>query len=255
MPMNILLLGGSSEASALARRLAGDPRFRAVFSLAGRTRMPGPTPLPMRSGGFGGVAGLVRFLAAENVHLVLDATHPFAAVMSANAVRACEETGCRLLAVERPPWTEQPGDRWLRFPTAAAAAAALPPTPARVFSGLGRLELPALEAAPQHHYVVRLIDPPEIPPRLPSFEILLARGPFAVEDDIRLFRERAVTAVLAKNAGGDAAYSKIAAARHLGLPVYLVDRPRIPPRPAASSADEAWAMLAAHHDSWAKRGV
>lgn len=253
--MRVLLLGGTTEASELARRFVNDDRFDATLSLAGRTSNPLASPIAVRIGGFGGVDGLVAYLTAEGIDAVVDATHPFAAQISANAIAACRTAGVTLIALERQPWAKVPGDTWLHFARVEDAIAALPREPMRVFSGLGRLSLDALLEAPQHHWVIRVIDPIEQPLDLPHATIVTARGPFKLGDDIALFNAHGIEAVLAKNAGGTAAYSKIEAAHQLGLSVYMIDRPAIPDRPVVRSVDEAWAELSAHHASLAKRGV
>jgi len=239
----------------LARLLAGDARFDGIVSLAGRTADPLAAPLPVRSGGFGGVEGLIAYLASEKIDLVLDATHPFAAQMSSNAVAACAATGVALVALERPPWQEVPGDRWRHFQSAGEAIAALPHEPQRIFSGLGRLSLDALRAAPQHHWTIRVIDPIAHPLGLPHATVITARGPFKTQDDTALFRAHGIDAVVAKNAGGLAAYSKIEAARLLGIPVLLIARPAIASRPTVPSVEAALLELVAHHERPAKRGV
>jgi precorrin-6A/cobalt-precorrin-6A reductase len=253
--MRILLLGGSTEASALAKLLAGDPRFDALLSLAGRTASPRAQPIAMRSGGFGGVEGLVRYLTGERVDLLADATHPFASQMSRNAIEAAKVTGTPLIAIERPAWEKQPGDRWVGVPDIRAAVAALGVQPRTVFSGIGSLALADLQAAPQHFYVIRLIDAPPKPLDLPNILIIQARGPFSAEDDIRLFREHRIEAVLAKNSGGDATISKIEAARALGLPVFMAGRPYIPPRPTVATAQDAMIWLGRHYEASVPRGV
>jgi precorrin-6A/cobalt-precorrin-6A reductase len=239
----ILLLGGTTEATALAERLAHEPRITAVLSLAGRTANPAPSALPVRVGGFGGVDGLAAYIQAERIDLVIDATHPFASQMSANAVAACHRTGCHLIAIERAPWVEQDGDRWQHFESVTEAVAALPHEPQRVFSGLGRLLLAELEAAPQHHYVIRLIDPPTRALALPNLTIIRGKGPFKTADDRALFAEHSIAFVLAKNAGGRATVSKIEAARALGLTVMMIDRPSIPARPTVETVDQAWQAI------------
>lgn len=236
----ILLLGGTTEATALAERLAGQPHFTATLSLAGRTANPAPSAIPVRVGGFGGIDGLATYLIAERINLVVDATHPFAARMSANAVAACQQTGCRLIAIARAAWVEQDGDRWQRFASVTGAVAALPRDPQRVFSGLGRLLLAELEAAPQHHYVIRLIDPPTHALALPNLTIIRGKGPFKTLDDLALFGAHGITFVLAKNAGGPATVSKIEAARALGLTVMMIDQPFIPTRPTVETVAAAW---------------
>ena len=154
----ILLLGGTTEASRLARALA-DAGMDAVFSYAGRTDAPVAQPLPMRVGGFGGVSGLADYLRREGITHVVDATHPFAARMSGNAIAACAETGTPLIALERAPWQAQAGDDWRHVADIDAAVAALPDDPARVFLAIGKQTLAPFAAKPQHHYLLRLVDP------------------------------------------------------------------------------------------------
>ncbi|MGA7326269.1 MAG: cobalt-precorrin-6A reductase [Rhodomicrobium sp.] len=253
--MRILILGGSTEASALARLLATDSRFDATLSLAGRTASPMPQPIQVRTGGFGGASGLACHLRQEHVGILVDATHPFASGMSRNAIEAAAATNIPFLAIERPAWKREPEDNWIDVADLAAAVTAVGTKPRTVFCGMGRLALPELRAAPQHRYIVRLIDMPETPHALPNAIIITARGPFTTKDDIRLFLEHGVQAVLAKNSGGTPTISKIEAARALGVPVYMVRRPPIPPRPTVSTPEEAMAWLAQHYDCLKRRGV
>lgn len=241
--MRVLLLGGTSEASALARALA-EAGVDAVFSYAGRTGAPVAQPLPQRIGGFGGVEGLVNWLTAERITHVVDATHPFAAQMSAHVVAAAAETGVALLAFERPPWRAGAGDLWTHVPDTAAAIAALPQAPTRIFLAIGRQGLSAFAAAPQHHYLLRLVDPPEAPLPLPDAHAVIARGPFSEAGDRALLETHRIDLILAKNAGGSGARAKLDAARALGLPVILIDRPEVPDRPVAASVAEVMAWLA-----------
>ena len=221
--MRLLLLGGTSEASELARRLSARGDIEATLSLAGRTSRPAVSPLPTRIGGFGGVEGLARYLRDKGVGAVIDATHPFAAQMSANAVAACAETGVALAVLTRPPWRPEAGDRWREVGDAAEAAQALGDTPRRVLLTVGRLSAGAFCAAPQHHYVLRSIDAPDDLP--PDVELVLARPPFSLADERELMTSRRIDIVVSKNAGGDATRAKLDAARELRLPVVMIRRP------------------------------
>lgn len=241
--MRVLLLGGTSEASALARALA-EAGVEAVFSYAGRTGAPVAQPLPQRIGGFGGVAGLATWLRAEGITHLVDATHPFAAQMSTNAVAAAREAGIALLALERRPWKAGAGDRWTHVPDADAAIAALPVAPSRIFLAIGRQGLAAFAARPQHHYLLRLVDPPEGPLPLPDAEAVIARGPFTEAGDRALLAAHRIDLILSKNAGGTGARAKLDAARALGIPVILIDRPAIPERPVVASVAEVMRWLA-----------
>lgn len=255
--MRVLLLGGSSEASALARLLASDARFQATLSLAGATREPAPAPIPQRVGGFGGVMGLVAYLRAEQIDALVDATHPFARQMSTNAVAAADRTGVALLQLLRPPWTPIAGDRWIEVGDMSAAAEALGEPPQRVFLTVGRKELAPFLARPQHHYVIRSVDPPpeHLLPR--DSEVISARGPFALADEQRLLAEREIEILVTKNSGGKATAAKLQAARERGLPVVIVQRPELPSAERAPSPDAAFAWLQALHagTSTKRRGV
>ena len=222
----MLILGGSTEATALAAALAGRTDVAATLSLAGRLREPAPQALPTRVGGFGGIEGLVAYLHDERIALLVDATHPFAARMSANAREAARRAGVPLLDAGRPPWEPQPGDRWTQVDTMAAAAAALGAPPRHVFLTIGRLQLAAFAAAPQHRYLVRSIDPVDAGHGLTDARFVTARGPFAIDDEIALMREHGIEVLVTKNSGGPASAAKIEAARRLGLPVVLV-RPHL----------------------------
>ncbi|GLR83179.1 precorrin-6A reductase [Azospirillum oryzae] len=223
--VKVLILGGTTEATALAKRLAGHPRIEARVSLAGRTKNPVLPPLPTRIGGFGGVEGLADYLRAEGIGAVIDATHPFAAQISANAAVACAQAGVPLRLLTRPAWVAGPGDRWIGVPDMGAAALALRDLGDTVFLTIGRQEVAAFEAVPDKRYLIRAVDPPDPMPALPRMSLILDRGPFTVEGELALMRGQGVEVVVSKNSGGRATDAKLEAARELGLPVVMVERP------------------------------
>lgn len=242
MTPHLLILGGTTEASALARKVS-DAGLRAVFSYAGRVDQPRAQPVPMRVGGFGGVDGLAHYLRTERISHVVDATHPFAAQMSGNAVAACAQTGVPLVALSRAPWQAGPGDRWRSVPDIAGAVSALSGPRKSVFLAVGRMHLAAFAKEPQHRYLLRLVDPPGALP-LPDCEIVVDRGPYKAEADRTLMQRHEIDLVVSKNAGGDGARSKIDAARELGLPVLMIDRPVIPSRTEMQSPAQVMGWLA-----------
>lgn len=248
------MLGGTTEANSLACLLAERPEFDATLSYAGRTQNPKPSPLNTRSGGFGGVAGLAAYIEREGIDAVIDATHPFASQISANAVAACRHTRSALIAIERPAWQLQPGDNWTCVPDIATAIATLGPAPLRVLTAIGRQQLGLLEAHPHHHYVIRVIDLPQVPLRLASHTIIPARGPFTAEDDLALLEREKIDIIVAKNSGGDAAVSKLVAARALSIPVVMVERPPGPGRNSVPTVKAARDWLIAFHGARTVRG-
>lgn len=236
----LLILGGTGEALALAERAQRLPSLRVITALAGRTTRPTQPQGELRSGGFGGVAGLADYLEEASIDLVVDATHPFAAQISRHAAAACAQSGRPLLMLVRPPWERAPGDCWIEVDTVAAAAAALPDTARRAFLTVGRQELAAFAALEGHWFLVRVIEPPANGLPLRDYALVAGRGPFTVEGETRLMRDHRVDVVVSKNSGGAATYAKIAAARGLGLPVVMVRRPSLPE--AERVADVAGAM-------------
>jgi precorrin-6A/cobalt-precorrin-6A reductase len=249
--MKVLILGGTTEGSAVARGLGDDARYQPVLSLAGRTRVPALPAVPSRRGGFGGVAGLVRYLRDEGIGALVDATHPFARQMHGNAALAAREAGVPRVAVWRAAWVAQPGDRWTEVADMEAAVAALGRETRRVFLTVGQQELEPFRAAPWHEYLVRSVEAPDPASLPPNVRCIAARGPFVEADEVRLLQDERIGVVVTKNSGGAATVAKLAAARVLGVPVVLVARPAAPEPPVVS---DAMGVLAWLHQV-AKRGV
>lgn len=235
MRKRILILGGTRDARKLAARLLADGH-QVTSSLAGVTSAPVLPAGDVRVGGFGGARGLAAFLRAEDFEMVIDAAHPFAARISANALAACTETGTRLVRLERPAWQAQAGDRWIGAADAAAAAACLE-TGARAFVTIGRKDLAAFCQRRDVEIVARMIEAPGI--AVPAgWRIVLARPPFSLDEEIALMGRQDVTVLVSKNAGGERP-AKLDAARELGLPVVMIARPVKPEVPVFETITDA----------------
>jgi precorrin-6A/cobalt-precorrin-6A reductase len=241
--MNVLSLGGTAEARALAAALAVLRGLSVTLSLAGRTAEPAPQPVPVRRGGFGGAEGLAQYLRQETVDLLIDATHPYAAAISSNAAEAARTAGVKLLALRRPAWKQVAGDNWIEVETIEEAVRAVGQAPRRVLLALGRKELRPFEAAPQHFYLVRSVDPVEPPLAVPHAAYIAARGPFSEAEDRALLEKHRIKIVIAKNSGGEATYGKIAASRALGIPVIMLRRPALPETDSVAAVDAALAWI------------
>lgn len=214
-----------------------------MLSLAGRTARPLPQPVPTRVGGFGGAEGLAAYLRDTGIAALIDATHPYAAMMSHNAAAAAAVARVPFIALRRPPWQPVAGDRWREVDGVDEAVSAVGPHPRRVFLALGRQEIRAFEAAPQHAYLVRSVDPVEPPLQVPRADYVLERGPFDEARERALLAAHAIDAIVAKNSGGAATYGKLAAARAAGIEVILLRRPSLPNVPAVTNVAAAVAWL------------
>lgn len=220
----ILILGGTREAAELARQLvASKPAARIITSLAGRTKEPAPLAGEVRTGGFGGVEGLVHYMRKSGVTMLIDATHPFARQISANAGEAARIAGVPLETHTRKPWAKQSGDIWIEVETLEAARDIIPPR-ARVLLALGSQHIGLFASRDDVHFVVRMIDKPETPLDLPDHTLVLGRPGDTAAVEAMLLIAHAITHVVCRNSGGKAAYAKIEAARQLGLPVIMLNR-------------------------------
>ncbi len=247
MATRVLILGGTTEANALAAALAGDRRFAATLSLAGATRTPLLPAIPVRIGGFGGADGLRRWLREAGTDALVDATHPFAQRISRNALAAVAETGIPLLRIDRLAWVPAAGDRWTTVPDMEAAASAIGVPPRRVLLTIGRRELTPFATHPQHRYLVRSVDRPPSGALPPDSLVLTARGPFTLPEERALLLRHRIEVLVTKNSGGTATAAKLVAAREAGLPVVMVARPPSAPGPSVATSREALSWLERRH--------
>ena len=244
MKKRLLILGGTGDAAELAARASQIAEIEVVSSLAGRTQQPfTPKTGTVRIGGFGGAAGLAAFLLDRPIDLLIDATHPFAAKISANAAVAAAECNVPYLMLVRPAWERVEGDRWIEVASHSEAAIALLGQSQRVFLTIGRQELAAFAGLDAIWFLMRAIDPPALNTPVPKGKLLLARGPFTLEDERQLLLEYQIDTIVSKNSGGGATYAKIAAARELGIPVVMVQRPQIPDVEQVADVEGAIAWL------------
>ncbi|MCL1474643.1 cobalt-precorrin-6A reductase [Argonema antarcticum] len=232
----VLILGGTGEAAAIAAKIEEIPGVDAIASFAGRTQQPvtlrNPVSLrnrvSIRTGGFGGAAGLADYLREERIDFLIDATHPFAAQISFNAAKAADESNIPRLMLVRPAWEKVPGDNWIEVESNQAAANVLPGLAERIFLTIGRQELSIYTHLKDIWFLMRMIDPPAPDVPVPPGKLLLERGPFSLESERSLLQEYKIGAIVSKNSGGDATYPKMIAARELGIPVVMVQRPSVP---------------------------
>ncbi len=229
----------------LAELLAHDPRYAVTTSLAGRTSAPRLPPGALRRGGFGGADGLATYLREQGIAAVVDATHPFAAQISRNAVDACSRLGTPLVRLVRPAWQASAGDLWIPVDTVETAAACLPSLGRRAFLTVGRQEIAAFRDCADTWFLVRLIEAPTDAMPLPNATLVLARGPFREEDEVALMTAHSIDVLVTKNSGGGATYAKIAAARRLALKVLMVRRPILPPAEEVAAPERAAQWLEA----------
>lgn len=243
MSRRVLVLAGTAEARTLCAALAERADLAPIASLAGVTEQPERYAGETRVGGFGGAECLAAYLRAERIAALVDATHPFAARITANAVAATSRAGVPYLRLERPSWRPEAGDDWRDVADLCEAAAALP-SGARAFLAIGSAGLDAFARREDVWFLARMIEPPPHPP-FTRGEVLAQRPPYRRETDLALLREHAISHVVAKNAGGEAGRAKLLAAREIGLPVILVARPAVAAEPSVADVEGAVAWLGA----------
>jgi precorrin-6A/cobalt-precorrin-6A reductase len=227
-PKRVLILGGTGDAVELATRAAELPSVEIITSLAGRTRQPKILVGDTRIGGFGGISGLKDYLLEHCIDLLIDATHPFAAQISFNAVTAALELNIPHLMVTRPVWKPVAEDNWIEVKSNTEAAAVLPELAQRIFLTIGRQELATFAHLHDLWFLMRMIDSPQPDTPMPPGKLLLERGPFSLDEERSLLQQYEIGAIVSKNSGGDATYAKIMAARELKIPMVMVQRPPIP---------------------------
>lgn len=231
----ILILGGSAEARELAGRLA--PRFDVTTSLAGRVNNPAVPAGALRIGGFGGEVGLRKWLVDNSIDAVLDATHPFAATITENAVAACDRLGIPHLVLRRPPWPA--GDATVVSSAAEAKDAVTAQGFSRVFLTSGRSSIGAFLFS-DAWFLIRVVEPmsaDELPER---HHLLLSRGPYTVAAETELMRQYEIEVLVTKNSGGSMTSAKLEAAAALNIPVVMIDRPALPENVSTvATVDEA----------------
>jgi precorrin-6A/cobalt-precorrin-6A reductase len=245
----LLILGGTAEAAALAR--AALARFgdmiEVTTSLAGRAERPGPIPGQIRIGGFDGPAGLVAYLAKHGVDRLIDATHPFAAGISAEARLACDQTRVPRLLLLRPPWRRHPLDRWIEVDSVEAAARIAGRIGRRAWLAVGAGDIACFSAAAAVHFLVSLVDPPRHRLPLRFYEVATGRGPFTLAEERHRIERHAIDVLVCKASGGAETEAKIIAARELSLPVVMVRRPAPEPGEAVETIEAALDWLAGPH--------
>ena len=240
---NLLILGGTGEAVKLADQLVKSNILNITYSVVGVTRDPVLPNVNIRTGGFGGLDGLKKYLIRNRIDIVVDITHPYATKISNSALTASKDCGISYVRYQRPEWIRQPEDQWIEVRDPRQAVSAIPKK-SRVFLTIGRKDYPVFLERRDVSFIVRSIEPPEITKDgyldrkqvqvrkdseseqiTDSVRFVVARPPFSLEEELKLLTENKIDYLVTKNSGGDVSYSKIVAARQLGLPVIVIDRP------------------------------
>ena len=251
MPEKLLILGGTREAYQLAENLDAKPpheKINFISSLAGTTKKPNIPEGKFRTGGFGGLAGLKNFLVKEEISLLLDATRPFAENITKNAHIASLELGLPFLVLNRPPWVKHSKDQWIEVSSLKNAVKYLKNVEKKtgslfstgsIFLTTGNKELWIFQNSLNYHFLVRTVEEPELVSEWPQATFLKDRGPYTLENEIKLLKKHKISMLVAKNSGGISTYAKIEAARYFKIPVLMVRRPEMITAKSCQTVNEA----------------
>ena len=257
MPEKLLILGGTREAYQLAENLdkqLPQENLNFISSLAGSTKKPNIPAGKFRTGGFGGLAGLRNFLVKEKISLLVDATHPFAENISKNALLASSDLGLPFLILKRPPWVKHSKDQWIEVSSLKNAVKYLKNVEKKtgslfstgsIFLTTGNKELWLFQNSLNYHFLVRTVDDPELVSEWTEATFLKDRGPYTLENEIKLLKQHKISMLVTKNSGGISTYAKIEAARHMKIPVLMVRRPEMITGESCHTVNEAvdWVHL------------
>ena len=251
MPEKLLILGGTREAYQLAEILNAQftqEKLNFISSLAGTTKKPNIPAGKFRTGGFGGLSGLKNFLVKEKISLLVDATHPFAENISKNALLASSEIGIPLLVFKRPPWVKQYNDQWIEVSSVENAVKYLKNVEKKtgslfstgsIFLTTGNKDLQLFQNSLNCNFLVRTVEKPELVSEWPKAKFLKDRGPYTLENEIKLLKNHKISMLVSKNSGGVSTYAKIEAARHFKIPVLMVRRPDLITTRSCQTVNEA----------------
>ncbi len=235
-------MGGTSEARKLCHQVS-ERKTDAIVSFAGRVTNIESQPLPTRTGGFGGVLGLVDFIVQRKISHLVDATHPFSANISENAIEAARLTGVRFATLERPAWVPCPDDNWFRVKSVEEAIDTLSDQKDRIFLAIGRKNILGFLNRKANFYLLRVVETaPEISSKS-DYKIIYGKGPYKFENDKKILIDYNITKIIAKNSGGVGSRAKIDAARVLEIPVVMIDRPKISYRKIFETVEETMDWL------------
>ncbi len=251
MPEKLLILGGTREAYQLAEILNAQftqEKLNFISSLAGTTKKPNIPAGKFRTGGFGGLSGLKNFLVKEKISLLVDATHPFAENISKNALLTASELGLPLLTLKRPPWVKHQNDLWIEVTSVKNAVKYLKNLEKKtgplfstglIFLTTGNKDLRLFQNSLNCNFLVRTVEKPELVSEWPKAMFLKDRGPYTLENEIKLLKNHKISMLVSKNSGGVSTYAKIEATRHLKIPVLMVRRPEMTKAKSCQTVNEA----------------
>jgi precorrin-6A/cobalt-precorrin-6A reductase len=239
--MTGLVLAGTYEAREICEAL-GKIRIPAVASLAGVTRKPENLSIETRIGGFGGTKGFREFLTDKQISWVIDATHPFATEMTKTAVNECLDLNIPHVIVQRLGWLPEEGDDWRSIDSLQMLDEIIP-RGSVVFLGTGRQVLSEYSNMDGRKLLCRVVDEPSQPFPFENGEYLVGRPPFSVQEEVALFKKLQVDWLVVKNSGGSGGASKLVAARQLGIPVAMLNRPELPKSTVVLNAAQALKWL------------
>lgn len=233
----ILLFAGTTEGRNLAEFLEKNqiPTEVCVATQYGETLLEEGKYLHVHAGRLDETE-MEQQIQKKQITLVIDATHPYAVIVSQNIRRACSRTGTEYIRLARKEtdasWKQEMEDV-TEVASVAEAAAFLAKKEGRIFAATGSKELSAYQVIPdyQNRVVARVLSTPEAVSECAMLgfsgkNLICMQGPFTEDLNVAMLRQAQASWMVTKESGKAGGFlEKLRAAKKAGAKLVVIKRP------------------------------
>ena len=233
----ILLFAGTTEGRNLAEFLEKNqiPTEICVATQYGETLLEEGKYLHVHAGRLDETE-MEQQIQKQQITLVIDATHPYAVIVSQNIRRACSRTGTEYIRLARKEtdasWKQEMEDV-TEVASVAEAAAFLAKKEGRIFAATGSKELSAYQVIPdyQDRVVARVLSTPEAVSECAMLgfsgkNLICMQGPFTEDLNVAMLRQAQASWMVTKESGKAGGFlEKLRAAKKAGAKLVVIKRP------------------------------